>query len=82
MLYMRYGSMQKKVMQRTDERLETLGELLNSVRVVKYFGWESAMMARVDEKRDTEQKMIWKRILFFDADTNFRCYAFDLYFIR
>jgi hypothetical protein len=48
-------------MKRTDERIGVVGELLNSVRVVKYFGWERAMMGRIDEKRDAEQKMIWKR---------------------
>ena len=60
-LYMRYAKLQQAVMKRTDERLGIVGELLNSVRVVKYFGWERAMMARIDEKRDAEQKMIWKR---------------------
>jgi ABC-type bacteriocin/lantibiotic exporter with double-glycine peptidase domain len=62
LLYMRYAKLQQKVMKRTDERLDTLGELLNSIRVVKYFGWERAMMSRIDEKRDAEQKMIWKRM--------------------
>jgi ABC-type bacteriocin/lantibiotic exporter with double-glycine peptidase domain len=62
LLYMRYAKLQQKVMKRTDERLDVLGELLNSVRVVKYFGWERAMIGRIDEKRDAEQKMIWKRI--------------------
>jgi ABC transporter transmembrane region len=54
--------LQQKVLKRTDERLDILGELLNSIRVVKYFGWERAMMGRVDEKRDAEQKMIWNRM--------------------
>jgi ABC-type multidrug transport system fused ATPase/permease subunit len=62
LLYIRYGKLQQKVLKRTDERLDILGELLNSIRVVKYFGWERAMMGRVDEKRDAEQKMIWNRM--------------------
>jgi len=61
LLFLRYAKLQREVMKRTDERLGVVGELLNSVRVVKYFGWERAMMARIDEKRDAEQKMIWKR---------------------
>jgi hypothetical protein len=61
LLYMRYAKLQQNYMKRTDERIGVVGELLNSVRVVKYFGWERAMMARVDDKRDAEQKMIWKR---------------------
>jgi ABC-type bacteriocin/lantibiotic exporter with double-glycine peptidase domain len=61
LLYMRYAKLQQGVMKRTDERIGVVGELLNSVRVVKYFGWERAMMNRIDEKRDAEQKMIWNR---------------------
>jgi ABC transporter transmembrane region len=62
LMYLRYAKLQQAVMKRTDERLGVVGELLNSARVVKYFAWERAMMARIDEKRDAEQKMIWKRI--------------------
>jgi len=61
LLYLRYAKLQQAVLKRTDERLGVVGELLNSARVVKYFAWERAMMARIDEKRDAEQKMIWKR---------------------
>jgi ABC-type multidrug transport system fused ATPase/permease subunit len=63
LLYMRYAKLQQGVMKRTDERIGVVGELLNSVRVVKYFGWERAMINRIDDKRDAEQKMIWKRTL-------------------
>jgi len=69
LLYMRYAKIQQNVLKRTDERLGVVGELLNSIRVVKYFGWERAMMARIDEKRDAEQKVIWKRI--FPSPLNF-----------
>jgi ABC-type multidrug transport system fused ATPase/permease subunit len=62
LLYMRYAKLQQNVLKRTDERLGVVGELLNSIRVVKYFSWEHAMTSRVDEKRDAEQKMIWKRL--------------------
>jgi hypothetical protein len=61
LLFLRYAKLQGEVMKRTDERLGVVGELLNSVRVVKYFGWERAMMSRIDEKRDAEQMMIWRR---------------------
>ena len=76
---MRYAKLQQNVMKRTDERIGVVGELLNSVRVVKYFGWERAMMGRIDEKRDAEQKMIWKRILL--VNDNVRCNVVDSYFV-
>jgi hypothetical protein len=58
---LRLAKLQQAVMKRTDERLGVVGELLNSARVVKYFAWERAMMAQIDEKQDAEQEMIWKR---------------------
>lgn len=61
LLFLRYGKLQREVMKRTDERLGLIGEILNSVRAVKFFGWERAMISRIDEKRDAELKMIWKR---------------------
>ena len=70
LLYMRYSKIQQNIMKRTDERLGVISELLTSVRVVKYFAWERAMMSRIDEKRDAEQKMIWKRILFDELSNN------------
>jgi len=78
---MRYAKLQQAVMKRTDERLGVVGELLNSVRVVKYFGWERAMMARIDEKRDAEQAQIWKRIPLSVLDLMSRCDAIGLAFI-
>ena len=63
LLYMRYAKLQQAVLKKTDERLGIVGELLNSIRVVKYFGWERPMMSRIDEKRDAEQKMMWKRAM-------------------
>ena len=81
LLYMRYAKLQQGVMKRTDERIGMVGELLNSVRVVKYFGWERAMMGRIDEKRDAEQKMIWKRMPLGITCLTFRCHAVDLDFI-
>src|SRR5215471_14720935 len=35
LLFLRYAKLQREVMKRTDERLGVVGELLNSVRVVK-----------------------------------------------
>ena len=55
-----YSRVEEKVLKRTDERVGIINELLNNVRVIKYFGWENAIIKRVDDKRDHEQNMIWK----------------------
>jgi hypothetical protein len=62
LLYLRYAKLQQAVMKLTDKRLGLIGELLNNASVFKYFAWECAMIAHIDEKRDAEQKMIWKRM--------------------
>ena len=56
-LYTRLTKLLKAITESSDERLGIIGELLNSVRVVKYFGWERVMMARIDGARDAEQAL-------------------------
>ncbi|KAL1902719.1 ATP-binding cassette transporter yor1 [Sporothrix stenoceras] len=42
----------------TDQRVSLTQEILQSVRFVKYFGWESSFLARLEEYRATEVSMI------------------------
>lgn len=35
--------------------------VMNLLRMIKYFGWESRMDAKVAEKRDEELLWVWKR---------------------
>ncbi|KXJ93430.1 ABC transporter type 1, transmembrane domain-containing protein [Microdochium bolleyi] len=56
---------QKKIMAATDKRIQTTNEVMQNIRIIKYFAWEQRFSSIVDEKRDTELKalrlryMIW-----------------------
>ncbi|KAE9385996.1 hypothetical protein BT96DRAFT_960666 [Gymnopus androsaceus JB14] len=52
-------NVQEKRMKMTDARVQTVSESMNVLRMIKLFGWESRMDARVGEKRDEE--LIWIR---------------------
>ncbi|KAJ7657324.1 P-loop containing nucleoside triphosphate hydrolase protein [Mycena polygramma] len=57
-------SMQQERLKRTDERVQSVSEAVNVLRMVKLFGWEEKMKARIAEKRDAE--LVWirkKRVL-------------------
>ncbi|KAK7734458.1 ATP-binding cassette transporter yor1 [Botryosphaeria dothidea] len=44
----------------TDQRVSLTQEILSSVRFVKYFGWETSFMERIDTIRNKEIRMIQK----------------------
>ncbi|KAJ7741259.1 P-loop containing nucleoside triphosphate hydrolase protein [Mycena metata] len=48
------GSVQKERLKRTDERVQSVSEGVNVLRMVKLFGWEEKMKARIGETRDEE----------------------------
>ncbi|KII86961.1 hypothetical protein PLICRDRAFT_275537 [Plicaturopsis crispa FD-325 SS-3] len=48
-------------MRKTDARVQTVTESINVIRMVKLFGWESKMTARMDEVRKDELVWLWKR---------------------
>lgn len=58
---------QRSVMQATDVRLSKISEYLNSIRTLKYFGWEPAAMRKINEVRSVEQRRLWKRSVYAAA---------------
>ncbi|KAJ3558885.1 hypothetical protein NM688_g664 [Phlebia brevispora] len=57
------NSVQKEKMKATDARVQNVTEMMNILRMVKLFGWESHVKKTVAEKREAELKLIWKRKL-------------------
>ncbi|CAE6472635.1 unnamed protein product [Rhizoctonia solani] len=58
------NGIQGEKMKKTDARVQSITEVMNVIRMIKLFGWESKIRAQVDEKRETE--LHWyrkKRIL-------------------
>ncbi|KAI0171779.1 ABC transporter [Hypoxylon sp. FL1284] len=48
-----------------DSRISAISEYLASIRAVKYFAWEDAVLNRVNEIRVGEQKKIWNLNMLF-----------------
>ncbi|RAL05511.1 putative ABC multidrug transporter [Aspergillus ibericus CBS 121593] len=55
---------QRSVMQATDARLAKISEYLQSIRTLKYFGWEHAAMSNINDVRRVEQRRLWRRSVF------------------
>lgn len=47
----------------TDSRIELMSELLQSIRITKFFGWELPMLDRVKQRRQVELNRTWKLLL-------------------
>ncbi|KAI0387803.1 ABC transporter [Hypomontagnella monticulosa] len=50
-----------------DSRISVISEYLASIRAIKYFAWEDAIIKRVNEIRLSEQKKIWSLNMLYVA---------------
>ncbi|KAI5919844.1 P-loop containing nucleoside triphosphate hydrolase protein [Camillea tinctor] len=48
-----------------DSRISVISEYLASIRAIKYFAWEDAIIKKVNEIRHSEQKKIWRLNMLF-----------------
>jgi ABC-type multidrug transport system fused ATPase/permease subunit len=53
-----FGSAQKKIMAATDKRIHTTNEILQNIRIIKFFAWEHRFSGIVNEKRAAELKAL------------------------
>ena len=53
-----FSAVQKKVMAATDVRIHTTNEILQNIRIIKYFAWEQRFSELVSEKRKVELKAL------------------------
>ncbi|KAJ2157682.1 hypothetical protein GGF46_004327, partial [Coemansia sp. RSA 552] len=44
----------------SDERVTAITELLQGIKAVKLFGWETQFLKRVDEKRERQLTLMWR----------------------
>ncbi|XXH00736.1 hypothetical protein Hte_007086 [Hypoxylon texense] len=54
---------QRKIMAATDKRIHTTNEILQNIRIIKYFAWEKRFSDIVDEKRKAELKALRNRYM-------------------
>lgn len=58
-----FNSTQKKIMAATDKRIHTTNEILQNIRIIKFFAWEHRFGTIVDEKRRAELAALRKRFI-------------------
>ena len=58
-----FNKAQKKIMAATDARIHTTNEILQNIRIIKYFAWEVRFSQIVDEKRRVELKALRRRYI-------------------
>ncbi|KAJ7272088.1 hypothetical protein B0H12DRAFT_1200283 [Mycena haematopus] len=56
-------AVQKAALEKTDARVQTVSETMNVIRMVKMFGWEREMNAKIADKREEELNKLWIRRL-------------------
>ncbi|KAK4142467.1 uncharacterized protein C8A04DRAFT_38253 [Dichotomopilus funicola] len=62
-----FNSSQKRIMAATDKRIHTTNEILQNIRIIKYFAWEHRFSQIVDEKRRAELKALRFRFMIWAA---------------
>lgn len=62
-----FNSSQKLIMAATDKRIHTTNEVLQNIRIIKYFAWEHRFSKIVDEKRRAELKALRRRYMVWAA---------------
>lgn len=56
-----FATTSKKILSATDKRMNITNEVLQNIRIIKFFAWESRFSTIVDEKRAVELKALRSR---------------------
>jgi ABC-type multidrug transport system fused ATPase/permease subunit len=65
-----FQAAQKRIMAATDARIHVTNEVLQNIRIIKYFAWEQRFQNSVNEKRQAELSALWRKyILWASAAT-------------
>ena len=57
----RMSSVHTRAMRATDSRMSRIIEYLPAIRTIKYFAWEQDISEKIDEARQAEQHIMWRR---------------------
>ena len=58
---------QKAILAATDARIHATNEVLQNIRIIKYFAWEQRFEQTVNEKRQTELMALWRKYILWAA---------------
>jgi ABC-type transport system involved in cytochrome bd biosynthesis fused ATPase/permease subunit len=54
------GKLQEKLMNTTDKRVESMNEMLQGIRIIKYFGWEEYFKKKIQSTREEELNNLFR----------------------
>ncbi|KAJ2881034.1 hypothetical protein H4R27_004351, partial [Coemansia aciculifera] len=57
------AGIEEKMASLSDERVTVITELLQGIKAVKLFGWESRFLEMVDERRERQLKYLWRSMV-------------------
>ncbi|KAJ2101693.1 hypothetical protein IW146_009275, partial [Coemansia sp. RSA 922] len=57
------AGVEEKLSSLSDKRVTVITELLQGIKAVKLFGWESRFLEMVDERRERQLKYVWKSMV-------------------
>ncbi|KAJ5562910.1 hypothetical protein N7461_001671 [Penicillium sp. DV-2018c] len=62
-----FNKVQNQILKGTDARIHATNEVLQNIRIIKYFAWEQRFQEIVGEKRKTELKALRKRYILWSS---------------
>lgn len=62
-----FQAAQKRIMLATDGRIHVTNEVLQNIRIIKYFAWEQRFANNVNEKRNIELHALWRKYVLWSA---------------
>lgn len=62
-----FNKVQNEILKGTDARIHTTNEVLQNIRIIKYFAWEKRFHDIVNEKRRAELKALRKRYILWSC---------------
>ncbi|KAJ1888813.1 hypothetical protein LPJ81_006245, partial [Coemansia sp. IMI 209127] len=63
MMFVHFGKLTQWQSAASDKRIAAITELLQGIKAVKLFGWESRFLEKIDEKREEQLGYAWKVFL-------------------
>ncbi|KAH6599718.1 hypothetical protein BASA61_002486 [Batrachochytrium salamandrivorans] len=55
--------LQKRLMESTDMRINAINELLQGIRVIKFFAWEPRFFSKIEQLRENELSALWSYVV-------------------
>ncbi|KIX09516.1 uncharacterized protein Z518_00596 [Rhinocladiella mackenziei CBS 650.93] len=62
-----FQAAQKRIMAATDARIHVTNEVLQNIRIIKYFAWERRFQNNVNEKRQVELSALWRKYVLWSC---------------